>query len=128
PRDGPMLSWADPITLPWSDEERGELSGPDLHRHLLDEQPPGVHGRPEGAAGSTTVLALWNYDVRPVEPTFPIEVDPSYPELVIRGLARMIPALATQLGRLPRCTAAGAYRAQTPEHRSLAGAPRVPRA
>jgi len=97
------------------------LSGSDLHRHLLDELPPGVHGRPEGAAGSTTVLALWNYDVRPVEPTFPLEVDPSYPELVIRGMARMIPALGAQLGRLPRCIVDGGYYAKTRENRFLAG-------
>ena len=121
PRDAPMLIWADPITLPWSEEERGELSGSDLHRHLLDELPPGVHGRPEGAAGSTTVLALWNYDVRPVEPTFPLEVDPSYPELVIRGMARMIPALGAHLSRLPRCIVDGGYYAKTRENRFLAG-------
>ena len=121
PREAPMLIWADPVRLSWSEEERAELAGSEAYRHLLDELPAGVHGRPEGGAGSTTVLALWNYELRPVEPTFPLEVDPIYPELVIRGMARMIPGLGAYLARLPRCVVDGGYYAKTRENRFLAG-------
>jgi sarcosine oxidase, subunit beta len=121
PRDAPMLIWADPIRLAWSEEERAELAESNAHRRLLDQLPVGVHGRPEGAAGSATVLALWNYDLEPVEPTFPLDVDPSYPEVVIRGMARMIPALRSYLTRLPRCVVDGGYYAKTRENRFLVG-------
>lgn len=121
PRDAPMVIWTDPIRLAWSDEERDELLASPSHRHLLDELPAGVHGRPEGAGDSPSVLALWNYDLTPVEPTFPMEFDPAYPEIVLRGMARMIPALAPYVGRLPRCFVDGGYYMKTRENRFLAG-------
>ena len=121
PRAAPMLIWADPIRLEWSEEEQAELAGSEARRALLADLPAGVHGRPEGAVGSTAVLALWNYDLRPVEPTFPLDVDPLYPELVLRGMARMIPGLGVYLTRLPRCRVDGGYYAKTRENRFLAG-------
>ncbi|MBI2206983.1 MAG: FAD-binding oxidoreductase [Candidatus Rokubacteria bacterium] len=121
PRDAPMVIWTDPIRLPWSDDEREELLASPSHRHLLDDMPAGVHGRPEGAGDSPSVLALWNYDLTPVEPTFPMEFDPAYPEIVLRGMARMIPALAPYVGHLPRCFVDGGYYVKTRENRFLAG-------
>jgi glycine/D-amino acid oxidase-like deaminating enzyme len=121
PREAPLVIWTDPVRLAWSDEEREALSASPDHRRLLDEMPAGVHGRPEGAGESTSVLALWNYDLAPVEPSFPLEVEASYPELVLRGMARMIPGLAPYLARLPRCFVDGGYYTKTRENRCLAG-------
>ena len=121
PRAAPMLIWADPLRLPWTDEERIDLSRSEPHRRLLEEFPAGVHGRPEGAGESRVVLLIWTYDVEPVPPTFPIEFDPAYPEIALRGMARMIPALAAYLPRLPRCVVDGGYYAKTRENRFLAG-------
>jgi glycine/D-amino acid oxidase-like deaminating enzyme len=121
PRDAPLLIWTDPVRLAWSDEEREELAVSPDHRHLLDELPAGVHGRPEGGGDSPIVLALWTYDVEPVEPAFPIEFDPSYPEIVLRGMMRMIPALSAYAARLPRCAVDGGYYTKTRENRFLAG-------
>ena len=121
PRDAPMLIWTDPVRLPWSEEERVELVGSGPHRHLLEEFPAGVHGRPEGAGESPVVLLIWTYDVEPVEPMFPIEFDPTYAEIALRGTSRMIPALAAYLRRLPRCVVDGGYYTKTRENRFLAG-------
>jgi glycine/D-amino acid oxidase-like deaminating enzyme len=121
PREGPMLIWTDPVRLPWSDDERDALTASPAHRHLLDEMPAGVHGRPEGAGDSPIVLALWNYDLTPVEPTFPVPIDPTYPEIVIRGWTRMVPALAGYLSHLPKCVVDGGYYLKTRENRFLAG-------
>ena len=93
PRAAPMLIWTDPVRLPWSPEERVEISASREHRRLLEEFPAGVHGRPEGAGESPAVLLIWTYDVEPVEPTFPLAFDPAYGEIALRGMSRMLPAL-----------------------------------
>ena len=121
PREAPLTIWADPLTIDWSPEERAGLAASPEHRRLLDEMPAGAHGRPEGAGESTSVLGIWTYDVVPVDATFPPEFDPAYPEVVLRGMARMIPALAPYVRRLPRCFVDGGYYTKTPENRFLAG-------
>jgi len=120
PRDAPLTLWADPVRLPWSDEERAELAGSE-HRRLLDEFPAGVHGRPEGTGDSRSVLLIWTYDVEPTEPTFPVTMGPTYPEIVIRGMSRMVPALRAYLSRLPRAFVDGGYYTKTRENRFLSG-------
>ena len=120
PRAAPLTIWTDPLTLPWSDEERRELAASPEHRRLVEEFPAGVHGRPEGAGDSPVVLLIWTYDVAPVEPTFPIEFDPAYGEICLRGMSRMIPALGAYLARLPRVFVDGGYYTKTRENRLLA--------
>lgn len=121
PRHAPMLIWADPVRLTWTDDERRELERSAAHRFLLDEIPAGVHGRPEGAGDSPIVLLLWTFDLEPVEPVFPLAFDPSHPEIVIRGMSRMVPAMAAYLDRLPRAVVDGGYYGKTEENRFLAG-------
>jgi glycine/D-amino acid oxidase-like deaminating enzyme len=120
PRDAPLTIWTDPVRLPWSDEERAELTSSE-HRRLLDEFPPGVHGRPEGGGDSRSVLLIWTYDAEPVEPIFPVPFDPAYPEIALRGMARMVPRMAAYLERLPRSFVDGGYYTKTRENRFLAG-------
>jgi len=121
PRHAPLLIWTDPVRLPWSDDEREAFAASDAHRHLLEELPGGVHGRPEGAGESRSVLLIWTYDVKPVEPVFPPAFDPAYPEIALRGMTRMIPALEEYLSRLPRAFVDGGYYTKTRENRFLAG-------
>jgi glycine/D-amino acid oxidase-like deaminating enzyme len=120
PREAPMMIWTDPVRLPWTADEREELGESDAIRHLLEELPAGVHGRPEGAGESPVVLGIWTYDIEPVEPDFPIVFDPAYAEIVIRGLSRMIPAMAGYAQRLPRSFVDGGYYTKTEENRFLA--------
>src|SRR5262249_17673744 len=121
PRWAPMTIWNDPITLPWSDDEREELLASAEHKRLVDEFPAGVHGRPEGGGDSPAVLLIWTYDIEPVEPTFPIEFDDGYGEICLRGMWRMIPALSKYLTRLPRVVVDGGYYTKTQENRLLSG-------
>jgi glycine/D-amino acid oxidase-like deaminating enzyme len=86
-------------------------------RHLLDEFPSGVHARSEGG----TFLVLWTYHAEHVEPVWPLPLDPHYPEIVLRGLATMIPALKTYFGRSPRPVMDGGYYCKTQENRPLIG-------
>ena len=121
PRGAPLLIWTDPVRLAWTHDERVELGRSPGHRRLLGALPAGVHGRPEGPGDSPMVLLLWTFDAAPVEPTFPLAFEPEYPELVLRGMARMIPALRAYLPRLPRCAVDGGYYTKTRENRFLAG-------
>jgi sarcosine oxidase, subunit beta len=121
PRSAPMTIWTDPVRLAWTDEERRELAASPEHKRLVDEFPAGVHGRPEGGGDSPVVLLIWTYDIEPVEPTFPLEFDPAYGEICLRGMSRMIPGLAAYLPRLPRVVVDGGYYTKTRENRLLAG-------
>ncbi len=67
------------------------------------------------------MLGIWTYDVEPVEPAFPLAIDPWYAEIVLRGMARMIPAMGAYLDRMPRCVVDGGYYTKTRENRFLAG-------
>ncbi len=121
PRHAPLLIWTDPQRLPWDDEERALLAEDPETRYLLQEFPSGVHARPEGPADSPVVLILWTYHTEPMEPVFPPPGDPHYPEIAMRGLATMIPALREYFKRPPRPTVDGGYYAKTEENRPLIG-------
>ncbi len=121
PRSAPLTIWTDPQTIAWSEDEREELASSPRHRRLVGELPGGAHGRPEGAGESTSVLGIWTYDAEPVEPVFPQEFHPAYAEVVLHGMARMIPHLSPYLTRLPRCFVDGGYYTKTRENRFLAG-------
>lgn len=121
PRHAPMMIWTDPVRLPWSEDERVELGEAEAFRRLLEEMPAGVHGRPEGGGDSPIMLGVWTYDVEPMEARFPVEFDPAYAEIVVRGLTRPLPGLAAYLPRLPKSVVDGGYYTKTRENRFLAG-------
>jgi glycine/D-amino acid oxidase-like deaminating enzyme len=121
PRNAPMLIWTDPISLPWTEDERTVLAESEETRKLLEELPSGVHTRPEGGSQSSILLGLWAYHTPPVEPIFPFSIDPRYPEMVLRGLATMIPSLKAYVERLPKAMVDGGYYTKTRENRPLIG-------
>lgn len=121
PRNAPLLIWTDPVSLPWSKEERALLSESEETRRFLEEMPSGVHTRPEGGPASDVVIGLWAYHTPPVEPAFPISSDSRYPEMVLRGLTTMIPCLQAYIDHLPKAVVDGGYYTKTRENRPLIG-------
>jgi glycine/D-amino acid oxidase-like deaminating enzyme len=120
-RAAPLLIWSDPQRLPWEPAARAFLeSEPDLH-WLLDELPNGVHTRPEGGHDSDMVLMLWEYQEHQLTATFPPPLDEQYPEIVLRGLATMLPGLQAYFQRLPQPALDGGYYTRTRENRPLIG-------
>jgi glycine/D-amino acid oxidase-like deaminating enzyme len=117
PRDVPLLIWEDPQTLSWSDEEAELLRSSDATRWLTEEMPAGVHMRPEGAEH---VIILWPYHAGPVAEEFPIRPPDGYAEIALRGMTRLVPALAPYLDRLPASFIDGGYYTKTRENRPLA--------
>ena len=122
PRDTPLFIWADPIRLPWSAQEREALAADPEGRTLLETFPAGAHGRPDGGPDADTLILYWTYDEeRRDAPEFPFDWDPHYPEIVLRGMSRMLPALERYFGRLPRPFVDGGYYVRTRENRPLVG-------
>jgi glycine/D-amino acid oxidase-like deaminating enzyme len=120
------MIWSDPITLPWSAEERAELAADESTRWLTDEFPAGVHFRPEGLGGSRSIVALWTYDIHAQEPVWPPHFDDEYAEIVLRGLAHMVPALSAYIGRIRPPAVDGGYYCKTQENRPLIGPLPIP--
>ncbi len=119
-RDAPLLIWDEEQSLPWQPEELELLSSDEETRWLTGVLPPGAHTRPEGSAGSKTILMLWDYRPRPQEPVLPPPLDEQYPEIALRGLSTMLPGLQAYFGRAARPELDGGYYVKTPENRLLA--------
>jgi sarcosine oxidase, subunit beta len=101
PRDAPMMIWND----------RVEIAG-------VGTFPAGVHLRPRG---ERSLLGIWTYDTRIEEarpdPVFP----PQYADIVLAGLAAMIPGFTVYRGRGAEATVDGGYYCKTPDNRPLLG-------
>jgi glycine/D-amino acid oxidase-like deaminating enzyme len=115
------MLWDDPIRLHWSEDERRELDRSQHTRWLAKPFPSGVHFRPEGKGQGAFLLGLWTYDVQAQEPVSEPSFDPYYPEVILRGLAHMIPGLGAYLGRMRKPRVDGGYYCKTRENRPLIG-------
>ncbi len=120
PRGAPFLIWLDPQRLYVSDDERRGLAG-ERAEWLGRMFPPGVHLRPEGGPRSDALLLIWGYEEGSREVVWPPAFDPSYAEICLRGLVRMIPALARYVARTPKPVIDGGYYTKTRENRPLVG-------
>jgi glycine/D-amino acid oxidase-like deaminating enzyme len=120
-RDAPLLIWNDAQSLPWEADEREALAEDDRTRWLTEPFPSGVHTRPEGMGESQTILMLWEYQTRVMDPVWPPNMDEGYPEVALRGLAAMLPRLKEYFGKMPRPQLDGGYYTKTGENRPLVG-------
>jgi sarcosine oxidase, subunit beta len=120
-REAPLLIWDDPQLLEWGEDERAILAEDPETRWLTDMLPGGAHTRPEGADGSQTILLLWEYKSRVIEPLFPILLDEQFPEIALRGMSAMLPGLSQYYHKIPRPQLDGGYYTKTRENRPLVG-------
>lgn len=124
PSDSPLIIWNDPVDLPWTEAERQHLFA--TNRGWLTETlPAGVHMRVKKAPTDNapqTLLIIWTYEHKQfIEPPFPPHFDPDYGEVLIRGLARMIPSMSQYFGQGAQAYLDGGYYCKTPENRPLIG-------
>ena len=120
-RDAPLLIWSDSQFLPWEEEERQALAEEAETRWLTEAFPSGVHTRPEGGKESQTILMLWEYQTKVMDPIWPPKMDEQYPEIALRGLTVMLPRMKEYFARMPRPQLDGGYYTKTRENRPLVG-------
>jgi glycine/D-amino acid oxidase-like deaminating enzyme len=122
PRRMPFTIDLDSQTIDWDDQDRDViLDDPDL-TWLAQEMPSGIHCRPDGGDNGTWVKLGWAFNEAPVEETFEPEFNDIFPEIVLRGAARLDPALKTYYGRLPQAMSHyGGFYTMTEENWPLIG-------
>jgi len=118
-RDAPLLIWNDPQPLPWTAEERVFLAEDPETAWLTESLPSGVHTRPEGTCDSQIILMLWEYQKKVIGLVWPPQLDEVYPEIVLRGLAAMLPGMRGYFDKMPRPQLDGGYYTKTQENRPL---------
>jgi glycine/D-amino acid oxidase-like deaminating enzyme len=121
PRHAPFLIWTDPQDLPWTTEERTRLAQDDETRPLLGGYPGGVHVRPVDGPYGDELFFVWTYHTEPATPEWPPRFDQRHGEVVLRGAARMVPALSAYFGHADLGVVDGGYYCKTPENRPLVG-------
>ena len=125
-RDMPFSIDLDEKTLDWADEERELLAAdPDL-AWLTGTLPGGTHCRPEGGPKGLWVKLGWAYNETISEPQEDLAnepaSDPQFPEIVMRGAAAFLPALAPYVEEPPtRYSHYGGYYTMTDENWPLIG-------
>ena len=98
PRDMPFTIYADRQHLNWSDEERELISNDPQYSHLLDDFPAGLHIKPEGR---NQIKMGWAFNTEPQDPTWDIDANLDFPDIVMRGATRFIPGLSAYLTSIP---------------------------
>ncbi len=122
PRNAPFTIDQDAGPLDWPDEVRELLREDPETAPLAQEQPGGVHVRPEGGEASRWVKLGWATNKTAEPPVrHPTGAD-TFPEIVMRGAARLVPGLAAYCEDMPRnLSHYGGYYTRTPENWPLIG-------
>lgn len=126
PRNQPFSIDIDQATLEWRDQDRAALEQDPSLSWLTKPIDGGIHCRPEGA-GNWIKLG-WAYNRKPsqlgkhqVLMDDPM-ADPNFPEIVIRGAARLNPSLEPYINELPKGRVHyGGYYTMTKENWPLIG-------
>jgi sarcosine oxidase, subunit beta len=120
-RDAPLLIWDDAQKLEWDADEIDFLQEDPTTRWLTEPFPSGAHTRPEGSGDSQTIIMLWEYQTKVMEPVWPPKLDEQYPEIALRGLAKMLPRMKEYFTKMPKPQLDGGYYTKTRENRPLVG-------
>jgi glycine/D-amino acid oxidase-like deaminating enzyme len=120
-RDAPFLIWTDETRIDWTDAERRALESRDDTRRLAGMLPGGVHVRPVDLAYGDELYLIWTFETAERPYVWPPTFDFHYAKVVLRGCARMIPAMASYVADGTRGVVDGGYYCKTPENRPLIG-------
>ncbi len=126
PRQMPFSIDLDAQQIDWTEEERQLLAGTE-HSWLTKEMPGAIHCRPDGGDNGSWLKLGWAFNDANAKPTRLPELMDEFPEIVLRGAARLNPALKAYYGQLPRAMHHyGGFYTLTDENWPLIGAMDVP--
>ena len=121
-RDMPFSVDLDARTLDWTDEERELLAEDPQTAWLAEPINGGIHCRPDGGDHGSWIKLGWAYNHHSSEARWEPELDPYFPEIVLRGASALNPALEAYYQRLPANTHHyGGYYTMTDENWPLIG-------
>lgn len=102
PRDLPFAIDLDGQEIDWNGEERALLREDPERARFAGAMPGGIHCRPDGGDAGQWIRLGWAYNTARAEVSREPPLDDAFPEIVLRGAARLNPALKAYYGRLPR--------------------------
>jgi glycine/D-amino acid oxidase-like deaminating enzyme len=101
PREQPFAVDLDPQLIDWSAEERALLAADENYKHLAGIMPGKVHRRTDSSNQRRSLELGWAYNKESCEPSWSPVLDDTFPEIVLRGAARLNPALKAYYDTLP---------------------------
>jgi|TARA_R110000868_G_scaffold411557_1_gene705281 glycine/D-amino acid oxidase-like deaminating enzyme len=126
PRNLPFSIDLDEQIIDWNAEEKSTLEEDPEFSWLAKTMSGSIHCRPEGGEHSNWLKLGWAFNHEPSEATSKPELDHFYPEIVLRGAARLNPLLKNYYNKLPRnLLHYGGFYTTTPENWPLIGATEV---
>ena len=127
PRQMPFAIDLDDQTIGWAEEEREALAGDPSIAKYLQPMPGNIHCRPDGGERGQWIKLGWAYNATPSDPSREPELDPNFPEIVLRAASRMLPRLKSYIGSIPRERSHyGGYYPMTAENWPLVGPSQTP--
>jgi len=101
PRNMPFSIDLDAQHIDWTEEERNLIKESEEHEWLTQELPGSIHCRPEGGDNGSWLKLGWAFNSTKQEPGRTPALMESFPEIVLRGAARLNPELKQYYSRLP---------------------------
>ena len=102
PRDMPFSIDLDGQNIDWADDDRALLLKEPKLRWLAKAMPGSIHCRPDGGDKGKWVKLGWAYNEAPATASWEPPLDDYFPDIVLRGAARLNPKLKDYYGQLPR--------------------------
>ena len=122
PREMPFAIDLDPQEIDWAEDERQALREDPALAWLAETMPGAIHCRPDGGLQGRWVKLGWAFNDTSAEAAWAPPLSDSFPEIVLRGAARLNPALKQYYGRLPaRAHHYGGWYTMTAENWPLIG-------
>jgi glycine/D-amino acid oxidase-like deaminating enzyme len=97
PRNMPFTIYADAQYLDWDAEEKAHFAKDEKYRWLLEKFPGGLHLKPEGSG----IKFGWAFSTQVEKPDWHIASDDLFPQIVLKGASRFIPALKEYYNNMP---------------------------
>lgn len=121
-RDLPFTIDLDSQYIDWTAEERQWIADDDHLSYLAGKMSGSIHCRPDGPIDGSRIKIGWAYNTEPASPLRTPELDTVFPEIALRGAARLHPSLKAYYSGFPKeFVHYGGYYTMTPENWPLIG-------